>query len=98
MDNGFWTFQIPNIVLAALMYTMIGRIILSFLFRARPDAVIVKVFSQVTNPVARVVRLVTPRLVPDPLVLVLSVFWLLAARMVLFLVTALLGVAPTAAG
>ncbi|MCA1952706.1 MAG: YggT family protein [Hyphomicrobiales bacterium] len=97
-DPGFLTFTLPNYVLAALTYTLLGRIILSFLFASKPDAVINRVFAQVTDPVVRVVRFFTPAAVATPLVLVLAIFWLTALRMALFLLTRLLGVGAEATG
>jgi YggT family protein len=94
-DPSFFTFTLPNYLLAALTYTMLGRIILSFLFAARPDAVINRVFAQVTDPVVRVVRFFTPGIVATPLVLVLAIFWLTALRIALFLLTRWLGVGPS---
>lgn len=94
-DLSFWTFTVPNYILAVLTYTLLGRVVLSFLFRARPDAVMNRVFAQLTDPVLKVVRVVTPKVVADPLVLVLAIFWLVALRMLLFLATRSFGVSPT---
>lgn len=90
----FLIFMIPNYILAALTYTLLGRIVLSFLFRAKPNAVINRVFAQITKPVVNVVRFFTPKVVADPLVLVLGLFWLTAMRVVLLLVTRALGLVP----
>ncbi|MCZ8181684.1 MAG: YggT family protein [Beijerinckiaceae bacterium] len=94
-DISFFTFTAPNYILAALTYTMLGRFVLSFLFADKPDVVIYKVFVQITDPVVKAVRFVTPAMVPLPLVLVLSLFWLTAARVALFLVNRVLGIGPT---
>ncbi|MCZ8259656.1 MAG: hypothetical protein O9333_05955 [Beijerinckiaceae bacterium] len=94
-DISFFTFTAPNYILAALTYTMLGRFVLSFLFANRPDVVIYRVFVQITDPVVKAVQFVTPALVAPPLVLVLSLFWLTAARIALFLVNRLLGIGPT---
>jgi hypothetical protein len=94
-DISFFTFTAPNYILAALTYTMLGRFVLSFLFANKPDTVISKVFVQITDPIAKAVRLVTPAMVPHQLVLVISLFWLTAARIMLFLVNRLLGIGPT---
>lgn len=94
-DISFFTFTVPNYILAVLTYTMLGRFVLSLLFANRPDAVIYKAFVQITDPVFKAVRFVTPAMVAPPLVLVLSLFWLTAARIVLFLANRLLGIGPT---
>ena len=71
-DISFLTFTVPNYILAVLTYTMLGRFVLSLLFANRPDVVIYKVFVQITDPVVKAVRVVTPAMVAPPLVLVLS--------------------------
>jgi uncharacterized protein YggT (Ycf19 family) len=76
-----WHYHVPNLILAALIYTLIGRYILELVFAKRPDVVILKVFRQVTDPVLRVVRVITPAVVPNGLVVVLSIVWLMGLRM-----------------
>jgi uncharacterized protein YggT (Ycf19 family) len=80
-----WYFHVPNLVMAALIYTLIGRYLLEVFFSKRQDAVILKVFRSVTDPVVRLVRWLTPRIVPDGLVVVFAICWLTAARMFWFL-------------
>jgi YggT family protein len=86
-------FHIPNMLLAALMYTVIGRYILELFFSGR-DVVIVRVFRQVTDPFVKLVRLVTPRIVPNGLVVVLTIVWLMALRMFWLLTVFALGLRP----
>jgi uncharacterized protein YggT (Ycf19 family) len=81
----YWWFHLPNVLLAALMYTLVGRYLLELFFAKKPDAVILKVFRSITDPVVRAVRTVTPNVVPNGLVVVFSVAWLMAARMLWFL-------------
>lgn len=89
-----WYFHVPNLVLAALIYTLIGRYILELFFAKRPDAVILKVFRQITDPVVRFVRAITPRIVPDGVVVVCAIVWLMALRMFLYLTIIAAGVKP----
>lgn len=91
----YWYFHIPNLVLAALIYTLIGRYLLSLLFRRNPDAVILKVFSSITDPVLKLVRAVTPAIVPNGVVMVFAIAWLMAARMFWFLTCVALGMRPS---
>ncbi len=81
----YWWFHLPNLLMAALIYSLIGRYLLELFFAKKPDAVILKVFRTVTDPVVRLVRAVTPAVVPNGLVVVFSVAWLMAARMLWFL-------------
>lgn len=89
-----WYFHVPNLILAALIYTLIGRYLLELLFARKPDAVILKVFRQVTDPVVGGVRAITPAIVPDGLVVVCAVVWLMALRMFLYLTIVASGVKP----
>jgi len=81
----YWYFHIPNFILAALIYTLIGRYLLSLLFQKKPDAVILRVFQSITDPVLKAVRVITPAVVPNGLVMVFAIVWLMAARMFWFL-------------
>jgi YggT family protein len=93
-----WYFHLPNLVLAALIYTLIGRYLLTLFFRRKPDAVILKVFASVTDPVLNAIRTVTPKVVPNGLVMVLAIVWLTAARMFLYLTVLAAGVRPVIGG
>ena len=89
-----WYFHLPNLVMAALTYSLVGRYILELLFSKKPNAVIVKVFRQVTAPVVTGVRFITPAIVPDGLVLVFAIVWLTVTRMFLYLTIIAMGVKP----
>lgn len=87
-----WYFHVPNLAMAALTYTLVGRYILS-LFLA-DDRVIVRVFNTVTDPVLKTVGFITPRIVPAGVLIVFAVVWLFVARILLFLGLALMGIRP----
>jgi uncharacterized protein YggT (Ycf19 family) len=91
-------FTVPNFVLAAAMYTVLGRYIMALFFKPDSQQVIWRVFAQVTDPVIGAVRAITPRLVPDGLVMIFTLFWLLILRMMLFLVAVMFGFAPRIGG
>lgn len=91
----YWWYHVPNLLMAALIYTLIGRYLLELFFRKKPDAVILRVFRSITDPVAKLVRLITPAIVPNPLILVLSIAWLMAARMFWFLTAVAAGMRLT---
>jgi uncharacterized protein YggT (Ycf19 family) len=93
-----WYFHVPNLIMAALIYSLIGRYLLELLFTKKQDAVILKVFRQVTDPAVRLVRAVTPAIVPDGLVVVLAIVWLMALRMFLYLTVIAAGVKPFLGG
>lgn len=91
-----WWFHLPNFVLAALMYTMLGRFVLSFIFEPESTNYIWRAFVWLTEPVLRAVRFVTPLAVPHMLVLLFASVWLLAARVALLILFASVGQMPTA--
>lgn len=92
-----WYFHIPNLALAALIYTLLGRYLLGLFFKADSEAVMLKVFRSVTDPVLNGVRAITPAIVPNGLVLVFAIAWLLALRMFWFLTCVAGGMKLTAA-
>lgn len=91
----YWYFHIPNLVLAALIYTLIGRYLLTLFFRKKPDAVILRVFQSVTDPALKLIRVITPVVVPNGLVMVFAIVWLMAARMFWFLTCVAAGMSPS---
>jgi uncharacterized protein YggT (Ycf19 family) len=98
-DNAsFWLFTIPNFALAAALYTLLGRYVLSLIFKPDSDTVIWRVFSQITNPVLNAVRIITPAMVPNGMVMLFSVFWLLLARVLLLMTAIIFGFVPKLGG
>lgn len=91
----FWTFQIPNMILAAAMYTLLGRFLLSLFFHPNSDKVLWRVFVQITDPFVNAARFVTPQLVGLHLLVLFAALWTLLARIGLFLTLAAIGLRPT---
>lgn len=89
-----WLYHGPNLLLAAMLYTLIGRYILSLLFKPDSDKVIWRVFAQVTDPVLGAVRTITPAIVPNGLVMIAAIFWLVILRMLWLLIAAMFGFLP----
>jgi len=87
-----WYFHLPNLVLAAAIYTLIARWLLGLMFRKRADTTIMRVFATVTDPILDAVGAITPRVVPRGLVVVFAVVWLMALRMGWFLLLVMMGV------
>ena len=90
----FWLFHGPNMLFAAAMYTLLGRYVLSLFFRNQSDLVIWRVFCQITDPMLRAVRLVTPGIVPNGIVMVFAIFWTLMLRVIWLIIAAMSGVLP----
>jgi hypothetical protein len=89
----YWYYTIPNFVLAAIMYTIIGRILLSLFFEPDSKNYIMRFFVRITDPVIHVFAGVTPKAVA-PVVLWLFtfvwLFWIRIAMLYLFLILGLL--------
>jgi len=94
----YWAFHIPNMILAALIYTLIGRYILSLFFGIDSDKVVMRVFRSITDPVIDAVAAITPKIVPRGLILIFAIVWLLALRMILFITFAIAGLRPGLGG
>jgi hypothetical protein len=88
----YWYLHLPSLLLAALIYLLLGRLILAPFVAA--DNPFMRVLAAVTNPVVRTVGAITPRVVPAPLVILFAIMWLLSARILLhqaFLARRMLG-------
>jgi YggT family protein len=91
-----WPFQVPNLLLAMLMYTLAGRLLLGLVLSPDSNNFIMRFFAQLTDPVVNVVRLVTPGMVPLPVLLAFSLVWLFGLRIALVIGFAAAGALPTA--
>lgn len=94
----FWLFHGPNMALAAALYTLIGRYVLSLFFRPQSELVIWRVFRQITDPLLHAARSVTPLVVPDGLVMVFAIIWILILRVLWLMVAAFNGFLPSVGG
>jgi uncharacterized protein YggT (Ycf19 family) len=92
--EGFWIYQLPNLILAAAMYTLLGRFLLSLVFEPDSDKVIWRVFAQVTDPIVSAVAFLTPQAVPDRVVVLFAVVWMFLLRILLFFVLRSYGLIP----
>jgi hypothetical protein len=77
----YWYLHLPSLLLAALIYLLLGRLILAPFLPA--DNPIMRVLAAATNPIVRTVGAITPRVVPSPLVVLFAIMWLLSARILL---------------
>ncbi len=93
----YWYFHLPNFVLAAMFWTLLGRFVLSLFVPENWDNYIWRAFVRITEPVVRPVRFLTPHIVPPRMVLLLAAVWVFFLRLVLFVVLAAQGMAPVIA-
>ncbi len=90
----YWYYTIPNFALAAIMYTIIGRVLLSMFFDPDSKNYIMRFFVRVTDPVINLFGAVTPK-ATAPVVLWLFVFvWLFWIRIAMLYGFLLIGLLP----
>lgn len=84
----YWYYHVPNFALAAVMYTLLGRVLLSLFLDPDSPNFIWRFFCRLTDPVVAAVAYVTPR-AAAPVVLwlfgIVWLFWLRVALLNLFL-------------
>lgn len=78
---------LPNYLLAALMYTLLGRFILSFMFPSDSKNYIFRAFVRLTDPILALVRPITPAAVPHLVLLLFAAIWMLVLRIVFIIAT-----------
>ena len=94
----YWYYHLPNFVLAALMYTMLGRFLLGLMVDPDSPNYIWRFFCRFTDPVIGVIAIVTPK-VTVPVVLWLFGFvWMFWLRVVLHYTLLVLNLAPKLGG
>jgi uncharacterized protein YggT (Ycf19 family) len=94
----YWYFHLPNFILAAVMYTLVGRLLLSFFVPANWQNYIWRAFVTITEPVVGAVRFVTPSALPTIIVIIFSVLWLMLLRLALVALFGSLGWLPDLSG
>lgn len=90
----YWYYTIPNFVLAAIMYTIIGRVLLSLFFDSDSKNYIMRFFVRTTDPFVNFFAGVTPK-ATAPVVLWLFTFvWLFFIRVAMLYLFLLFGLLP----
>jgi len=90
----YWYFHVPNFVLAALMYTLLGRALLGVMVGPDSSNYIWRFFCRVTDPVIAVVALVTPKAAAPVVLWLFGVVWMFWLRVLLLIAFLALGTAP----
>lgn len=96
MTEGYLLFQLPNLLIAIAMYSVLARFILSLFMKS--DQVMMRTFIQITEPILVPVRAITPRIVPDPVIFVFAFLWLFALRIAFYVIMRMYGLVPSIAG
>lgn len=90
----YWYYHLPNFLLAALMYTLLGRVLLSLFLDPDSSNYIWRFFCRVTDPFVGVVAAVTPKAAAPLVVWLFGFVWLFWLRVLLLYVFAIAGAAP----
>ena len=90
----YWYFHLQNFLLAALMYTLFGRVLLALIVQPDSSNYIWRFFCQFTNPVVAAVAYVTPKATAPVVIWLFGVVWLFWLRLLLLNVFLISGVAP----
>jgi hypothetical protein len=90
----YWYFYLPDYVLAALMYTLLGRVVLSLFVDPDSPIYIWRFFCSVTDPVIGLFAQVTPKATAPVVLWLFSFVWLFWLRFALRIVFVVLGLIP----
>ena len=90
----YWYFHLPNFILAALMYTVLGRALLGLMVDADSPNYIWRFFCRITDPAIAVFAAITPRATAPVVLWLFGVVWLFWLRVLLLYVFLLLGAVP----
>ena len=90
----FWYFHLPNFVLAALMYTLLGRALLGLFIDPDSQNYIWRFFCRVTDPVIAILSWVTPKATAAVVLWLFGFVWLFWLRVGLLNLYLWLGLVP----
>lgn len=92
----YWYFHVPNFVLAVLMYTLFGRVLLGLFVPPDSPNYIWRFFVRLTDPVVAAIALVTPKATAPVVIWLFGIVWLFWLRVLLLFVLIVLGIPPRA--
>jgi YggT family protein len=92
----YWYYHLPNFVLAALMYTLLGRVLLGLMVDHDSPNYIWRFFCRVTDPIVAMVAVITPKAAAPVIVWLFGAVWLFWLRVGLLHLFLVLGLFPRA--
>lgn len=93
-----WYYHLPNFVLAVVMYTMLGRVLLGLIFDADSKNYIWRGFCAITDPFLKVFALVTPKATAPVVLWLFGFVWLFWMRVALLYFFLSIGAIPKLGG
>jgi hypothetical protein len=91
----YWYYHLPNFVLAVLMYTLLGRVLLSLLVDADSPNYIWRFFCRVTDPFIAAMAIITPKASAPVVLWLFGVVWLFWLRVILLNLFLYFGAIPS---
>jgi hypothetical protein len=91
---GFWYYHLPNFILAAVMYTMLGRALLALFVVPESKNYIWRAFCRITDPFLAIIAPVTPKGVAPVVLWLFGFVWLFWLRIGLLYVFLIFGLVP----
>ena len=92
----YWYFHLPNFVLAALMYTLLGRALLALIVQPDSSNYIWRFFCRITDPFVALIAPVTPKAAAPVIVWLFGAVWLFWMRVGLLYLFLVFGLFPRA--
>ena len=86
MASSFWSlwyFNIPNFLLAMVMYTMLGRVLLGLIVEPDSKNYIWRGFCAITDPFLSMIALVTPKATAPVIMWLFGFVWMFWLRVAL---------------
>jgi hypothetical protein len=90
----YWYYYLPDYVLAVLMYTVLGRVVLSLFLEPDSQNYIWRFFCSITDPVVALVSKVTPKAAAPVVLWLLSFVWLFWGRFAVWFACGTAGLLP----
>ncbi|HVY00117.1 MAG TPA: hypothetical protein VHA55_10055 [Pseudorhodoplanes sp.] len=94
--SSFLLFHLPNFILAAVMYTLLGRAVLGLFIDADSSNYIWRFFCRFTDPFVRLIALVTPKATAPVVLWLFGFVWMFWLRVGLLYLFILAGTLPQA--
>jgi hypothetical protein len=94
----YWYFHLPNFVLAAVMYTMLGRFLLGLMVDADSPNYIWRFFCRITDPAIAVISIVTPKVTVPAVLWLFGFVWMFWLRVIFHYTLLVLNLAPRLGG
>jgi YggT family protein len=90
----YWYYHVPNFIMAMLMYTLLGRVLLGLIVQPDSSNYIWRFFCRLTDPVVAAFEHVTPKAAVPVIVWLFAFVWLFWIRVAFHLTLLSFGLVP----